>query len=258
MTATRPVDSAGRMPLRSHLRELRKRLFLVAAGLAVGAVAGWLLYKPVFEALIDPLVKLAAERDDLVTINFSSLFASFDMQLQVSLFLSVLLTSPWWIYHLWAFITPGLTRKERRYAVGFLGAAVPLFLSGALVAWWALPHAVRLLLGFTPMGAGNIIDAPTYMSFVLRLLLAFGIAFLLPVVMVALNFVGLVKGATWRKGWRWAVVGVTVFAAIATPTPDPWTMLLVMAPMVLLYFAAVWVCLAHDKRVARRRAERTD
>lgn len=254
MVATRPDEPAGRMPLRAHLRELRKRLVRVAIGLVVGAVAGWFLYEPVFEALIQPLVELAEERDDLVSINFGSLFASFDMQLQVSLFLAVLMTSPWWIYQLWAFVTPGLTSKERRYAVGFLAAAVPLFLAGAAVAWWALPHAVTLLLGFTPAGAGNLIDAPTYMSFVLRLLLAFGIAFLLPVLIVALNFVGLVKGATWLRGWRWATVVVFTFAAVATPTPDPWTMLLVALPMVGLYFAAVWVCVVHDRRVARRRA----
>lgn len=246
------------MPLRAHLRELRRRFVRVALGLVVGVVAGWLLYKPVFEALIKPLVDVAEERDDLVSINFGNLFASFDMQLQVSLFLAVLLTSPWWIYQLWAFITPGLTRKERRYAIGFLAAAVPLFLSGSLVAWWALPHAVQLLLSFTPTGAGNLIDAPTYMSFVMRLVLAFGIAFLLPVVIVALDFVGLVRGTTWLRGWRWAVVIVFTFAAIATPTPDPWTMLLVAAPMVLLYFAAVWIAMVHDRRVDRRRAAQAD
>jgi sec-independent protein translocase protein TatC len=246
------------MPLRAHLRELRRRFVRVALGLVVGVVAGWLLYKPVFEALIKPLVDVAEERDDLVSINFGNLFASFDMQLQVSLFLAVLLTSPWWIYQLWAFITPGLTRKERRYAIGFLAAAVPLFLSGSLVAWWALPHEVQLLLSFTPTGAGNLIDAPTYMSFVMRLVLAFGIAFLLPVVIVALDFVGLVRGTTWLRGWRWAVVIVFTFAAIATPTPDPWTMLLVAAPMVLLYFAAVWIAMVHDRRVDRRRAAQAD
>ncbi len=131
---------------------------------------------------------------------------------------------------------------------------MPLFLGGAAVAWWALPHAVRMLLSFTPAGAQNLIDAPTYMSFVMRVVLAFGIAFLLPVVMVALNFVGLVTGRSWLRGWRWAIVVVFTFAAIATPTPDPWTMLMVALPMVLLYFAAVWVCTLHDKRVDRKKA----
>ena len=243
------------MPLRAHLRELRRRLFRVALGLLVGMVAGWFLYKPVFEALIRPLKDVAAQRKDIVAINFSGLAASFDMQIQVSVFLAVLLTSPWWIYQLWAFVTPGLTRRERRYVIGFLAAAVPLFLVGALVAWWALPRAVNMLTSFTPAGAQNLIDAPTYLSFVMRLVLAFGIAFLLPVVMVALDMVGVVRARTWQRAWRWAVVVIFTFAAVATPTPDAVTMLFVAFPMCGLYFGALWLCVVHDRRVDRRRAE---
>jgi sec-independent protein translocase protein TatC len=242
------------MPLHAHLRELRRRIFRVAVGLVVGMVAGWLLYTPVFEALIRPLRDVAAKRSDLVAINFSGLAASFDMQIQVSVFLAVLLTSPWWIYQLWAFVTPGLTRRERRYAVGFVAAAVPLFLAGALVAWWALPRAVSLLTGFTPAGAQNLIDAPTYLSFVMRLVLAFGIAFLLPVVIVALDLAGVVRSRTWLRGWRWSVVLIFTFAAVATPTPDAVTMLFVAFPMCGLYFGAVWICVVHDRRVERRLA----
>lgn len=243
------------MPLRAHLRELRRRIFRVALGLVVGMMAGWLLYKPVFEALIKPLKNVQEERGGLVSINFSGLAASFDMQIQVSIFLAIVLTSPWWIYQLWAFVTPGLTRRERRYAVGFLAAAVPLFLAGALVAWWALPRAVSMLTSFTPAGAQNLIDAPTYLSFVMRLVLAFGIAFLLPVVIVALDMVGVVRSRTWLRAWRWATVVIFAFAAVATPTPDAVTMLFVAVPMCALYFGAVWVCVVHDRRVERRRAE---
>ncbi len=243
------------MPLRAHLRELRKRFFRVALGLVVGVVGGWLLYKPVFEQLIKPLQEIAEQRDDIVAINFSGLAASFDMQIQVSIFLAVLITSPWWIYQIWAFVTPGLTRRERRYVVGFLAAAVPLFLAGAALAWWALPRAVDMLIGFTPPGAQNLIDAPTYLSFVMRLVLAFGIAFLVPVIIVALDLVGLVRSRTWLRAWRWAVLVIFVFAAVATPTPDAVTMLFVAFPMCALYFGAVWICLVHDRRVDRRRAE---
>ena len=252
MTAP-PRADAARMPLRAHLRELRRRLFRIGLGLVVGMVAGWYLYKPVFEALIRPLHEVAARRGSLVAINFSGLAASFDMQIQVSIFLAVILTSPWWIYQIWAFVTPGLTRRERRYAVGFLAAAVPLFLAGAAVAWWALPRAVDMLTSFTPTGAQNLIDAPTYLSFVMRLVLAFGIAFLLPVVMVALDLVGVVRSRTWLRAWRWATVLIFTFAAVATPTPDAVTMLFVAIPMCGLYFGALWICVVHDRRVERRR-----
>ncbi len=243
------------MPLRAHLRELRRRIALIAAGLLVGMVAGWLLYQRVFEVLTRPLKDVAARRDDIVALNFSGLAASLDMQIQVSLFLAVLITSPWWIYQLWAFVTPGLTSRERRYAVGFVGAAVPLFLVGAGAAWWALPNAVDVLTSFTPAGAMNLIDAPTYLSFVMRLVLAFGIAFLLPVIMVALDLVGVARSRVWIRSWRWAVVVIFVFAAVATPTPDAITMLFVAIPMCALYFGALWICVVHDRRLERRRAQ---
>ena len=140
------------------------------------------------------------------------------------------------------------------------------------MAWWVLPNAVRLLTEFTPTGATNIIDAQTYLGFVMRIMLAFGIAFLLPVIMVALNFAGIGTAATWRKGWRWAVLLSFVFAAVVTPTPDAITMLAVAIPMSALYFLALGVCVAarpprrppaggrgpaaagrHDGRRARRR-----
>jgi sec-independent protein translocase protein TatC len=241
------------MSLRAHLRELRNRLFFVAVGLLLGAVVGWMVYTPVFEALIRPLQDVAAERDGVVAINFAGLGASFDMQIQVSLFLGVLLSSPWWMYQLWRFVTPGLRRRERLYTIGFLGAAVPLFLAGAAVAWWALPHAVRVLTGFTPAGANNLIDAQMYMTFVMRLLLAFGLAFLLPVLIVALDFANLVHARTWLKGWRWAIVVAFTFSAIATPTPDAFTMIFVALPIIALYFVAVGISVLHDRREDRRR-----
>ncbi len=241
------------MPLRAHLVELRRRLFLAAIGVVIGAVIGWFLYDPVFTALQQPLVRVAEERDSLIALNFSGIATSFDMRVKVSFFLGVILSSPWWLYQFWAFVTPGLNHKERVYAFGFLGVAVPLFLAGAFVAWWALPNAVRLLTEFTPTGATNLIDAQTYLGFVMRLMLAFGIAFLLPVVMVALNFAGIGTAATWRKGWRWAVMIAFVFAAVMTPTPDAMTMLAVALPICGLYFVALGVCVLHDRRVDRRR-----
>jgi sec-independent protein translocase protein TatC len=241
------------MPLRAHLIELRKRLFLAALGLVVGGVVGWLIYDPVFSALQQPLLRAGAARHGIVALNFSGVATSFDMKIKVSLFLGVLVTSPWWIYQLWAFITPGLTRKERLYAVSFLGVSVPLFLTGAYLAWWALPNAVTLLTQFTPSQAVNYIDAQTYLSFVMRLILAFGLAFLLPVVMVGVNFAGLVQARTWATGWRWAVMLAFVFAAVMTPTPDAITMIALALPICALYFTALGICTLHDRRVNRDR-----
>lgn len=241
------------MPLRAHLLELRKRLFLVACGLVVGGILGWILYDPVFEALQQPLLDAAAERGGAVSVNFSGVATAFDMKLKVSLFLGLIVTSPWWLFQLWAFITPGLTRRERGYAIGFLSAAVPLFLAGSALAALVMPTAVRVLTDFTPEGASNFIDAQTYLSFVMRFILAFGLAFVLPVIMVAVNFAGLVQASTWAQGWRWAVLLAFVFAAVMTPTPDAITMIVMALPICGLYFIALGVCVLHDRRVDRQR-----
>lgn len=244
------------MPLREHLLEFRKRLFLAAVGLVLGAVGGWFLYVPVFERLQEPLLDAAAARGGNVSVNFAGLASAFDMQIKVSLFLGVIVSSPWWLYQLWAFITPGLTRRERRSAIGFLAAAVPLFLAGSALAAMVMPTAVRVLTDFTPEGASNFIDAQSYLSFVMRFILAFGLAFVLPVIMVSVNLLGLVRAETWAKGWRWAVLLAFVFAAVMTPTPDAITMILMALPICGLYFAALGLCVLHDRRVDRQLAER--
>lgn len=240
------------MPLREHLVELRHRLVLSAIGLVVGAVVGWLLYDPVIAELQRPLLELADDRDR-VGLNFAGVATAFDVRVKVSLFIGVLVASPWWLLQLWLFVTPGLTSKERRYAVGFLAAAVPLFLSGALLAWRVLPNAIPLLIDeFTPAEGVNFLDAQMYLGFVMRVILAFGVAFLLPAIMVGLNLAGLVRGRTWLAGWRWAILICFTFAALATPTPDVVSMFALALPMSALYFAAVGLGLLTDRRRSRR------
>lgn len=244
----------GRMPLREHIRELRNRVLLASGGVLLGAVAGWIWYPKVFEVLQQPVVGFGAERDELIALNFSGVATPLDLRLKVALFVGVLLTSPWWIYQLWAFITPALTRRERWYTLGFVGAAVPLFLAGGGLAWWVLPKAVHLLVGLTPVDAVNVIDAQTYLGFVMRMVLAFGLAFLLPVLMVALTLAGVARAGTWWAGWRWAVLLGFVFAAIATPTGDAVSMFALGVPICALYFAAVGACAIVDRRRERRRS----
>lgn len=240
------------MPLREHIRELRTRALLATAGLLVGAVVGWLIYPRLFELLQEPVVALAEGRDELITLNFGGVATPLDLQIKVSLFAGAILSSPWWIYQLWAFITPGLTRRERWTTLGFLAAGVPLFLAGGAVAWLLLPKAVGLLSGLTPADSANLIDAQSYLEFIMRMVLAFGLAFLLPVIMVGLNLAGLVRAETWVSGWRWAVLLCFVFAAVATPSADAISMFSLAVPMVVLYFAAVGLCALHDRRVERR------
>ncbi|MDN4482012.1 twin-arginine translocase subunit TatC [Demequina lignilytica] len=243
------------MSLADHLREFRKRLILSAIGIALGMVAGWFLYTPVFEGLQAPVLAVAERNDALVTVNFSGVATALDMQLKVSVLLGVVISAPWWLYQLWAFVAPGLKTTERRYTVGFLATAIPLFFSGVVFAWWVFPRAIDILISFTPEGAANLLDAQTFMTFAMRLVIAFGLAFVFPVVMIALTWAGVVKARTWLKGWRWAVFLIFLAAAILTPTPDAVTMLFMAGPMVALYFAAVGVGLARERAVRRRTPE---
>ncbi|ACQ80316.1 Sec-independent protein translocase, TatC subunit [Beutenbergia cavernae DSM 12333] len=242
------------MALGAHLRELRRRFLLITAGLAVGMVVGWVLYPYVFDAIQAPIVAQAEAGLD-AQLNFVGVASAIDIKIKVSLFVGLVVSSPWWLYQVWAFIMPGLRSKEKRYAFGFVGAAVPLFLGGTFLAWSVLPNAVRLLTEFTPEGAANLIDASTYITFVMQFMIAFGLAFIMPLLMVLLTFIGIVRGQTWAKGWRWAVVGIFAFAAVATPTPDAISMILLALPICGLYGIALTVCLLHDRRRDRRLAE---
>jgi len=248
----RKTKTDGRMSLGDHLRELRRRFVIAASAIAVGSVLGWVEYNWLFDQIMAPLRKIALERHGLVNINFGGITQPFTVQLQVALFVGVIVASPVWLFQVWGFIVPGLTKREKRTSMAFIGAAVPLFLLGCFFATIAVPHAVEVLLGFTPQGAANLPDAALYLTFVTRFILAFGLAFLLPVFLVGLNVAHVLPARIMLKGWRVAVLLIFVFAAMMTPTPDAWTMLALAFPMVAFFFAAVGIATLLDRRRARR------
>src|ERR1019366_2677213 len=163
----------GRMSLGDHLRELRRRFVVAAGAIAVCSVLGWVEYDRLFTAIMAPLRAVAAQRHGLVNINFGGITQPFTVQLQVAFFIGVIVVSPVWLYQVWGFIVPGLTKREKRTSIAFIVAAVPLFLLGCFLAALAVPRAVEVLLGFTPKGAANLPDAALYLNFVMRFILAF-------------------------------------------------------------------------------------
>lgn len=241
------------MSLGGHLKELRNRLVKSALFIAVGSVGGWFAFDPVFQALQHPVLELAKKHGGSSTINFGSVVSAFDLRMQVAIFLGVVIASPFWLYQLWRFVTPALKTRERRYTIGFLSAAIPLFLAGCALAWFAFPTFVSSLLSFTPSGSANVINAAEYILFALRVLLVFGIAFVLPVVLVMLNFIGIISAKSILRGWRTAILTAAVIAALATPVSDPMSMLLVMVPLLALYYLSAGIASARDKATARRR-----
>ncbi|WP_147017849.1 twin-arginine translocase subunit TatC, partial [Kocuria turfanensis] len=254
--SARKANPQAQMALAEHLRELRNRLIKAAVATVLGMVGGFFLYQPFMGYITEPLARLAEAEGNQASINYSAVGSSFNIMVEVSLVLGLVLASPVWLYQLWAFVTPALHRTERRYAVGFLAAAVPLFLGGIAVAVLTLPTAVYALTAFTPAGGTNFISADVYLRFFLQLILTFGIAFVLPVFLVGLNMLGVLSGRTVLKSWRIVVVLVMVVSAMAAPGPDPMTMFYLAVPLLTLFFVAVGLCLLLDRRRARREERR--
>ncbi len=244
----------GRMSLGEHLVELRKRLIIAALGLVLGLVGGFFLVDPVWEMLRKPINDLKLQGREAV-LTYSAITEGFDLRIQIALFIAVIITAPIWLYQIWAFLAPGLTRKEKLYGVGFLGAAVPLFLAGIFAAWMVLPNIVRLMATFQPSEDAFFLQARLYVDFAVKLMLAVGVGFVMPVVLVMLNFVGIIRGKTILKSWRVAILIIVLFAALTTPAADLWSMFLLAVPMVVLYFIAVGIALIHDRRLDKRRAK---
>jgi sec-independent protein translocase protein TatC len=186
------------------------------------------------------------------SINYTNITQAFDLKLRIAFTVGLVLSAPVWLFQIWAFIVPGLTRKEKQYGFGFFFAAVPLFFAGCFAGWYVWPHIVELMVGFAPTEDSVFLSANDYLDFVLKLIVVVGVAFVLPVFLVLLNFAGVLQGISIIKSWRVAVLTITLFTAIATPAADVFSMFLLAVPMVLLYLAAAGIALLHDRRVARR------
>jgi sec-independent protein translocase protein TatC len=256
MAFRRARNPEGRMSLADHLRELRRRLVICAIAVLVFSVLGWIFYPQVYDRLAAPFNDYKnAHPTSVISLNFGNATAAFSQQLSISIFVGVIVSSPIWLYQLWAFIVPGLTRKEKRISLAFIAAIVPLFLAGCALAYYVLPKVLAVLYGFTPAGASNIQQVSDYFSFVTRFILAFGGAFLMPVFLVALSAIGILPSSAMLKAWRPAVFGIFVLSAVLTPTPDAFTMFLMAIPLVILYFLAILVAKLIERRRKRNRPE---
>jgi sec-independent protein translocase protein TatC len=238
------------MSLGEHLRELRKRLVISALAILVAAAGGFLIAPFIIDALRVPINQLADERH--ATLVYTTVSGAFDLRLAIAVMVGIVAASPVWLYQIFAFLVPGLTGREKRYTFGFFFSAVPLFLAGAAAGWFVFPNMVKLLTSFSAPEEATYLDARTYYDFVIKLVLAVGIAFVLPVFLILLNFVGILSARSILRGWRVAILAIVLFTAIATPAADLISMFLLAIPMVVLYFAAALIAYLHDRRVAKR------
>jgi len=240
------------MSVGAHFKELRKRLVLVLVGLGIGTTVGWYLYEPIMEFVQRPLTELGSANPQL---NFQTIGAAFELQFRVAFWAGVILSSPWWIYQIGAFIGPGLKRAEKRTAFAFGAVGVLLFGAGAVAGVLIVPRAVGALISFVPDGAATLLSAGSFVTFYMYLVIAFGFSFLLPEILVALNFLGVLSARTMLHGWRWAVVVAFTFAAVINPVPNPVPMIIQALGLIVLFFLAVGVSAMRDAGVRRREAE---
>ncbi|MFG2948299.1 twin-arginine translocase subunit TatC [Streptomyces adustus] len=248
------------MTLGDHLRELRNRLIKAVGAILLVTVVAAFFYKQLIAFLIDPLpgctpgqVADAATAGHCGLIAINGLLSPFTLALKVSITAGVVVASPVWLYQLWAFVAPGLYRSERKYTLAVIAVGVPLFLSGAAVTYWLLPTTARVLISFTPDSATNLLPVDDFLNLATRMVLVFGLSFELPLLLVLLNLGGVVSARRMTGWWRAMIMGITVFAAVATPSTDPLSMLLLAAPIALLYLLACAVAGLNDLRRRRTR-----
>jgi sec-independent protein translocase protein TatC len=244
----------GRMPLMDHLRELRNRVVKIALVVLAGAIIGWVFYDRIFTFMGQPFCNAVGGCNDHETgryLVFSGVLDPFYFKVKIAIFAGVILGSPVWLYQLWAFVAPGLYRKEKRYTYAFLGGAVPLFALGCGFAYFAMDRGLKFLMGMAAPGTGTLYTADTYLGYWLAMVLGFALCFEVPLFLVMLNQIRVVTHERFKKWRRIIIFLIFVFAGIASPSPDPLTMLMLGGVVIVLVEAAEVFIWLNDKRYAR-------
>ncbi|HEY6933548.1 MAG TPA: twin-arginine translocase subunit TatC [Marmoricola sp.] len=245
-----PVGEGGRMALGDHFRELRARLMRVVLVLIVATVVAFFFYDQIFNLILRPYNEARAMLGHRAVSKpvINGVGGPLMLQLKMCGLSAVLVTCPYWLHQIWAFVLPGLHPHERRWTRLFAAVAGPLFLIGAGVGYYVLPKGLQVLISFTPSSVTNLVEFSEYFSFVTRMLLVFGIAFEIPLFVVLLNLAGVVSGQALGRYRPWIIVGTFVFAAVATPSTDPFSMLMLAIPMTVLFLVSEMVARLVDRR----------
>ncbi len=258
---TRPATATGpgaTMSLTDHFRELRARLLISVVALVVVTIAAFFFYDQLLDLVMGPFeqAKKSLPEGVQTEIITSGVGAGLMIQLKLCALAGVILSSPIWLYQIWAFIVPAMHRNERRWTLIFIGCAGPLFAAGVAVGYYVMPKALQVLISFNPDNVQNLNDFNDFVGFMTRMLLVFGVAFQIPFFVVLLNLVGVVSGKALGRHRPWIILGTFVFAAVATPSTDPFSMLFLAVPMTLLFLVSEVIARLVDRRRGRRTAER--
>jgi sec-independent protein translocase protein TatC len=238
------------MALSDHMRELRARLLKSAVVVLLGLIVSLFFFDQIFELVLRPYndARVALGKDVATVPTIGGVGGPLMLQLKLCGLVGLVLTSPFWLYQIWAFILPGLQSRERKWSRVFAAIAGPLFMCGVVLGYLTLPKGLEILIGFTQPDLTNLVEFGDYLTFLIRTLLVFGIAFEIPVFVILLNMVGMLSGASLGAHRPWIVIGTFVFAAVATPSTDPFSMLFLAIPMILLFFISEVICRILDRR----------
>jgi sec-independent protein translocase protein TatC len=242
----------GSMTLLEHVRELRNRLFWASLGLLGGFIIGFIVSQRVFHLLAQPYCSLSSSWvDGQCKFLVLGVGDTLILRLKIALWVGIIVGAPVWLYQLWAFIAPGLHRHERKWAYVFVAIAAPLFCAGAVLAYLVVGHSLNFIMEAGVLGESTQLEVTSYIGFVTSMILLFGVAFEFPLILLMLNFAGVVRAKRLLSWWRVVIFLSFAFAAIATPDPGPFGMTLLAAAMSLLYFIAVGVAFLNDRRMGR-------
>jgi sec-independent protein translocase protein TatC len=251
-TIKRRENPDGRMPLMDHLRELRNRVLKAVAAILVGMAAGLIpqVHDPLWAFIVHPF-REAERTNPHVSLTVIGVIDPFTIWLQLAFWFGLIVTCPIWLYQIWAFIAPGLYAREKKWTYLFVGTAAPLFLGGASLAYFVMSRGLKYLLALAPSGIEVLPTISNYLSYFQAMLLGFGLAFELPLALVLANRVGILSHERMAKWRRYMIFAVFVFSGIASPSPDPVTMLLLAVPCVVLIELAELLIWMNDRRRAR-------
>ena len=255
-----PVGDDGRMALSDHFREARARLIRSALILVIAFFVAIFFYDQLLDLVNRPYLhaqRALAEHDTRTVQVVQDATGGLLLQMKLCGVVAIIASSPYWLYQIWAFILPGLHPKEKRYTRMFAAVAGPLFLGGVALGYYVLPKGLEVLISFVPNNVTSLVDFGRFFAFEMRMLLIFGISMEIPLFVVLLNFAGVVSGRALAKHRPWIVIGTMVFAAVATPSTDPFSMLMLAIPMLILFAISEVICRISD-RVRGRGAHRTD
>ncbi|MGZ4445611.1 MAG: twin-arginine translocase subunit TatC [Nocardioides sp.] len=249
-----PVGPDGRMALGDHLRELRARLIRSFLVLVVVFCVALFFYDRLLDLVLVPYNDARHQLGQSVQTQavVNDVTGPLLLQLKLCGVVSLLVSSPYWLYQIWAFVLPGLHAHERKWSRIFAAVAGPLFIAGVATGYYVLPKGIAVLIGFTPQSVTNLVEFGAFFSFISRMLLVFGISFEIPLFVIMLNLAGVVSGKQIGRYRPWIILGTFIFAAVATPSTDPFSMLMLAIPMLVLFLVAEVVARASDRARGRR------